>query len=132
MKRLILILSTLAIQACGGSDKGGGGSSAGSCGSKPLFSVWQQVNLNFQIDLTNAKFGQTQTIQTLVNPGVLCESDLFIEGSECSGLAGISNSRLISGSGFNCSLLDDAISYGKSSTGLSICYNFSQSCEFFQ
>lgn len=128
LQATFLTLGLVLLSACGG---GSGSGSNAAQGSKSLFSLWSGPSTS--LNMTNLHFGPSQAIAWVVNPaiGATCDATVFINGTNSSGSASITNSHWAGGGSGDpgCASLNNSYSYSNDGTTLSVC---AQTCQTFQ
>lgn len=117
---LYTIMAVL-LSGCGGGGGGGGDSVSAGCGSKDLFSNWTYQTTT--LSLAGFEFGQSEVYQIQFSGGEICLMDVVINGNQCSGSIGISNSTYSGGGPGDpgCSIFNGPNTYTKSASGLEVC-----------
>jgi hypothetical protein len=107
-----VVAATLALVACGG----------GSDSDKNLFSLWTQDGSGALLELTNARFGPDNALNSYTADGTLCICNLTVTGVQKSGtiaITGCTSTPYNSSTNAQCSAMNAVGTYTKTSEILS-------------
>lgn len=124
MKRILLIIVSIGLAACGSSGDGSG-AVAETCG-KDITSSWETRSfeaIQSSLDLSSHFIGTTRGTSIVFAGGETCTVDVKLTGSDCSGEALVTNALYAGGGSGDpgCDDLEETYSYSVGVLFLSLC-----------